>query len=56
MAPRFYRTFADFEREVIHPGKAVGQTVEDILDDPNSFEKEFLFDRDPYDEDEEEDE
>lgn len=40
---------------MIHPTKAVGQSVEDILDDPSSFERQFLFDRDPYD-DEEEDE
>lgn len=54
MAPRFFRSFAEFEREIIRPGKAVGQTVEDLLDDPTSFEREFLFDRDPYDDDEEE--
>jgi hypothetical protein len=52
MAPRFYRSFADFEREIIHPGKAVGQTVEDILDDPASFERQFQMERDPYDDDE----
>ncbi len=55
MAPRFYRNFADFEREIIHPGKAVGLTVEDILDDPSSFERQFQFERDAYDEDEDED-
>ncbi len=54
MAPRFYRNFAEFEREFIRPGKAIGQNVEDILDDPQSFEREFLFDRDPYDDEEEE--
>ena len=56
MAPRFFRSFAEFEREIIRPGKSVGQTVEDILDDPSSFERDFHFDRDPYDDDEEEDE
>ncbi len=56
MTPRFFRSFAEFEREIIRPGQAVGQTVEDILDDPASFEREFLFDRDPFDGDDEEEE
>lgn len=54
MAPRFYRNFAEFEREYIRPGRKVGLTVEDVLDD-NPFEREFLFDRDPFEEDEEDD-
>jgi len=55
MAPNHYRNFAEFEREYIRPGRKVGLSVEDILHD-NTFEREFRFDRDPFDEDEEEDE
>lgn len=50
----YYRSFAEFQREMIRPGRRVGQTVEDILD-PDVFQREFPLDRDPFDEDEEED-
>lgn len=54
--PRFYRSYDEFEREMIRPTYRVGQTVEDILDDPGAFEREFDFDRDLFDEvDDEED-
>ena len=52
--PKSFRTFAEFEREYIRPGMAVGQTVEDMLED-SPFEREFELDRDPFDEEEEED-
>jgi hypothetical protein len=52
--PRFYRSFAEFEREMIRPGYRVGQTVEDILDDPGAFEREFDFDKEVDDDDDDE--
>jgi len=55
MSPNYYQSFAEFEREYIRPGRKVGLSVEDILHD-NTFEREFRFDRDPFAEDEEEDE
>lgn len=54
MSPKYFRTFAEFEREYLRPGRTPGLSVEDMIDD-NPFEREFLFDRDPFDEDEEED-
>lgn len=54
MSPKFFRTFQEFEREYLRPGRVPGMSVEDMLDD-NPFERDFLFDRDPFDEDEEED-
>jgi hypothetical protein len=53
--PRWYRSFADFEREYIRPAFKVGQSIEDMIED-SPFEAEFDFDRDPFDDpDEEED-
>jgi hypothetical protein len=49
MANPYYRSFAEFEREIIRPSKRQGQTVEDILED-GSFEKKFDVDRDPWEE------
>jgi len=54
--PRFYRSFAEFERDYIRPAtRRVGQSFEEMVED-KPFEAEFDFDRDPYeDEDEDED-
>jgi hypothetical protein len=55
MSPRWYRSFADFEREYIRPAFKVGLTVEEMIED-SPFEAEFELDRDPFDDpDEEED-
>jgi hypothetical protein len=55
MSPRWYRSFADFERECIRPAFKVGLTVEEMIED-SPFEAEFELDRDPFDDpDEEED-
>lgn len=53
MSTGYYRSFADFQREMIHPGRRVGQSIEDILD-PDVFQREFELDRDPFLDDEEE--
>lgn len=47
--PKAFRTFADFEREIIRPGNRLGLTVEDMVDD-NSFESEVDFEDDPFSE------
>jgi len=49
MANPYYRSFAEFEREMIRPTRRVGQTVEDILETGN-FEREFDVDLDPWEE------
>jgi hypothetical protein len=45
--PKTYRSFAEFEREILHPGK-VGFSLEDIVEE-GSFETELDFDKDPFD-------
>ena len=53
--PRQYRSWTEFEREFIRPAYKVGQTFEEMVED-RPFEAEFDFDRDPFEEkDEEED-
>ncbi len=47
--PRSYRNFAEFEREYLKPTMRVGQTFEDLIED-SSFDAEFDFDRDPFEE------
>jgi hypothetical protein len=54
-APRSFRNFAEFEREFLKPTYRVGQTFEDLIED-SSFDAEFDFDRDPFEEDDDEDE
>ncbi len=52
--PRSYRNFAEFEREYLKPAYRVGQTFEDLIED-SPFDAEFEFDRDPFDEEESDD-
>lgn len=52
-SPKHYRSFAEFEREYLRPGRRVGQSVEDLLID-SPFQREFELDRDPWAEEEEE--
>jgi hypothetical protein len=52
--PRSYRNFAEFEREYLKPAYRVGQTLEDLIED-SPFEAEFEFDRDPFEEEESDD-
>jgi hypothetical protein len=47
MSNEFYRSFAEFEREMLRPGRRVGQSVEDILD-PDVFEREFPIEADSF--------
>ncbi|MEZ4442548.1 MAG: transcriptional regulator [Polyangiaceae bacterium] len=47
--PNHFRSFAEFEREIIRPGRRVGLTVEDILE-AGQFEREFDFHKDPWEE------
>jgi len=49
-----YRSFADFEREMLRPGRRVGQSVEDILD-PDHFEREFPLDADSFNQEDDDD-
>lgn len=42
MQPRSFRSFAEFEREVIRPGFRPGLSLEDIVSD-DSFEELELF-------------
>ena len=52
--PRTFSTFADFERDVLRPANRIGLTLEDMVEDP-SFDAELDFDRDPFDQEEEDD-
>jgi len=51
---RAYRSFQEFEREYLRPATRVGQTVEDMVED-SPFEVHFDFDRDPYEDEEDDD-
>jgi len=42
-----YRNFAEFEREILRPGR-VGFSMEDIVED-GVFDAELDFDKDPFD-------
>jgi hypothetical protein len=51
--PKFYRTFADFEREEIRPGFKVGFSMEDLVDEATFENSQGVdLDRDPLDWDE----
>jgi hypothetical protein len=51
--PKYYRTFADFEREEIRPNFKVGFSMEDLVDEANFENAQAIdFDRDPLDWDE----
>ncbi len=53
MNPKFYRTFADFEREEIRPNFKVGFSMEDLVDEASFESTQGLdLDRDPLDWDE----
>ncbi len=52
--PRSYRNFAEFEREYLKPAYRVGQTFEDLIED-SPFDAEFEFDRDPFEDEESDD-
>jgi hypothetical protein len=54
MSPRFFKTFAEFEREYLRPARRVGQTFEEMVED-SPFEAEFDFDRDPYEDPDDDD-
>lgn len=45
--PRMYRSFAEFEREILRPGR-VGFSLEDIVEE-TSFDAELDFEKDPFD-------
>jgi hypothetical protein len=45
--PKSYQTFAEFEREILRPGR-VGFSLEDIVEE-TTFDTELDFDRDPFD-------
>jgi hypothetical protein len=45
--PKSFRSFADFEREMIRPAYAIGLSLEDMVED-TSFEAELDFDQDPF--------
>ena len=49
MSSKFYRSFAEFEREDVRPNHRLGMTVEEMIED-KPFEREFDFDKDPYEE------
>ena len=51
---RYYRNFAEFQREMIVPTRRLGQGIEDILD-PDAFQREFPLDRDPFEKEDEDD-
>jgi hypothetical protein len=51
--PKFYRTFAEFEREEIRPNFKVGFSMEDLVDEASFESSQGLdLDRDPLDWDE----
>lgn len=50
MLPKSFKTFAEFEREIIRPSTRIGMTFEEIVDD-EPFENELDFDRDEFDDD-----
>jgi hypothetical protein len=54
MMARAFGSFAEFEREYLRPARAVGQTVEDMIED-SPFEVHFDFDRDPYEDSDDDD-
>jgi hypothetical protein len=54
MSSKFYRTFAEFEREYVRPNHRLGMTVEEMVED-KPFEREFDFDKDPYEESDDDD-
>lgn len=53
--PKSFRSYAEFEREIIRPAQAIGLTVEDMVED-SSFDGELDFDRDPFEEADDDDE
>ena len=46
--PNSFKSYADFEREMLRPNYRIGLTVEDMVED-TSFEAELDFDVDPFD-------
>jgi hypothetical protein len=51
--PKTFSNFAEFEREILRPGR-VGFSLEDIVED-GAFDAELDFDKDPFDGDDEDD-
>ena len=45
--PKTFQSFAEFEREIIHPHTRVGLSLEDIVED-TSFDAEVEVDSDPF--------
>jgi len=45
--PKSFSTFAEFEREILHPQNRLGLTIEDIVED-DPFEAEVETDDDPF--------
>jgi hypothetical protein len=50
MMPKSFRSFAEFEREILRPQSRVGLTFEDMVED-DTFEAELDFDADDEDAD-----
>ena len=48
--PNNFRTFAEFEREILRGSNRIGLTLEDIVEDA-SFEEELELDADPFESD-----
>jgi hypothetical protein len=45
--PKTYRSYAEFEREILRPGR-VGFSLEDLMED-TAFDAELDFEKDPFD-------
>ena len=45
--PKTFQSYAEFEREIIHPHTRIGLSLEDIVED-NSFDAEIEVDNDPF--------
>ena len=47
--PRSFRSYEDFEREVLHPGNRIGLSLEEMVED-NAFDSDLETDADPFSE------
>ncbi len=45
--PKAFNTFAEFEREIIHPANRIGLSLEEMVED-SAFDAEIEFENDPF--------
>jgi hypothetical protein len=45
--PKAFNTFAEFEREIIHPANRIGLSLEEMVED-SAFDADVDFENDPF--------